>query len=385
MREMEVYELDIVRKFKCLNSDCKDSCCYGWQIALDEETAERYKEVPGLYGRHLRGRLKKTDPPVFRRVFGACPFLNCDKLCQFQQNGEEELMPRVCRYFPRHVVKMGDRMESTLLLSCPPAARLLVDNPGRMELRRLSEDDAAQVEPFWIIENEDVDFRDFLLAERDRLLDILWDEKDPRPLPEIFQAFYAYVHAQHDPLMLDDREAMAKVVFSWDKGEQGRYALVNEPTFAFFKLKTLDRMILNHIDYGYIQIREPKLYYFVRKYLKKFSSMTVDGADRYFDEKLRYLTREYPFYEARYRSYFSYLLQQLYPVAYENYFMLRQILFAFLYTELLQLFDLIEFENTGKVLSEERAAEIIVILEKGVRHNPTQTDNLLRVLRQEFL
>ncbi len=144
-------------------------------------------------------------------------------------------------------------------------------------------------------------------------------------------------------------------------------------------------MILNHIDYGYIQIREPRLYYFVKRYMKLFSGMTVDGADKYFDDEMKKLVLTHPEYELRYRSHFSYLIMQLYPGAFENYFMLRQMLFAFLYVELLQLFDLLEYLEKGKTADPERMAEIIMILEKGVRHNPTQTDNLLQVIREELL
>ena len=382
---MEVYELELVKPFKCLASDCPDTCCYGWQIALDDETAERHRSEKGLYGRHLRFLLKNTDPPTLRRIFGACPYFNSDRLCQFQQNGREELMPRVCRQFPRHSVKMGDIVETTILLSCPVSARLLVDNPGRLSYIRLSDEEAREVEPFWIIENDDILFRDFLLRERDKLLDILWSEEDRRPLPEVFAAFYAYVHRQHDPLMQDDREGMEQVDFSWDKRVQGKYAVDGVPSYAFYKIKTLDRMILNHIDYGYIQIREPRLYYFVKRYMKLFSGMTVDGADKYFDDEMKKLVLTHPEYELRYRSYFSYLIMQLYPGAFENYFMLRQMLFAFLYVELLQLFDLLEYLEKGKTADPERMAEIIMILEKGVRHNPTQTDNLLQVIREELL
>ena len=380
---MEVYELELVREFKCKAMECPDTCCYGWQIALDEDTAERYKKEPGLYGRHLRSLLKKTDPPTFRRIFGACPYFNSDRLCQFQQNGREDLMPRVCRQFPRHSVQMGDIVEITVLLSCPVTAALLTQHPGRLSYIRLSDRAAAEVEPFWVIENEDIEFRDFLLKEREKLLDILWSTEDKRPLPEVFSAFFSYIHRQHDPLMQDDRRAMEAVEFSWDKNKQGKYA--RDDSYAFYPIRTLDRMILNHIDYGYIQLREPALYYFVKRYIKLFSDMTVDGADSYFDEKMRSLVSEYPEYELRYRSYFSYLIMQLYPGAFENYFILRQMLFAFLYVELLQLFDLLEFNEKKKPADPERMAQIIMILEKGVRHNPTQTDNLLNVIREEML
>jgi len=90
-------------------------------------------------------------------------------------------------------------------------------------------------------------------------------------------------------------------------------------------------------------------------------------------------------YEKKYRSYFSYLIQQLYPMAYENYFMLRQLLFAILYVQLLMMFDLMDYLDTGRVADKKRQGEILLITEKALRHNQSLTDNLLAVIRQEFL
>ena len=94
---------------------------------------------------------------------------------------------------------------------------------------------------------------------------------------------------------------------------------------------------------------------------------------------------EAPEYEEKYRSYFSYLIQQLYPMAYENYFMLRQLLFAILYVQLLMMFDLMDHLATGRVADKDRQAEILLMTEKALRHNQSLTDNLLTVIRQEFL
>lgn len=400
----KIRELEILRDFTCLADRCPETCCRGWHIAVDEKTMERYENLSGIYGKHVRTFVKKSDPPVFRRIFGVCPFFNSDRLCQFQQNGQELLMPRVCRQFPREIVTYIDITEIYLILSCPATAKVFCEHPGRLSFLPYDPAKAPSLEKFWDIKNEDASFRDFLFAEREKLLDLIWGEKmvvspddfsspnmegkqasECKDLAELYQHFYAYIRNQHDVLMNNDREALLAVEYTTDKDKQGRNALYNDPTFAFYKIRTIDRMLLNHIDYGYIQIREPKLYYFVKLYLKRFSSMTVDGADEYFDERIRSIMKKHPSYEMRYRSYFSYLIQTLYPLAFESYFILRQLLFAILYTQLLMLFDLLEYEKTGREATQDRSAEILMILERGVRHNPDLTDNLLNIIRQEFL
>lgn len=38
------------KNFHCISSECKDNCCVGgWQIDIDEETAEYYSTVNGEF------------------------------------------------------------------------------------------------------------------------------------------------------------------------------------------------------------------------------------------------------------------------------------------------------------------------------------------------
>lgn len=316
---------------------------------------------------------------MFRRFFGVCPFFNTDKLCSFQCGDHVELMPLVCREFPRQTVDFGAFYEETLLLSCPESAMLFIHHPGRLAF--LKKD--INIRPFYTIDNDDIPYLDFLRSERDKILDFLWN--DEMPLPEAWQDLYAYIRQQHDYEMRNDtRDLVVQVELTTDKSRQGEYAVLTEPSYAFYPIKTIDRMMINHIDYGWLQIREPKLWFFIKRYLKIFSDLPLNGADSWFDSHVRSMIEAHPELELKYRSYFSYNIQQLYPLAYENYFTLRQFLFAVLYTQLLIMFDLIDYMSSSD-LSINRQAEILLILEKGVRHNPTQTDNLLNVIRQSFL
>jgi len=37
--------LDYYDKFECIRSDCEDSCCSGWQVAIDKNTYRKYKKL----------------------------------------------------------------------------------------------------------------------------------------------------------------------------------------------------------------------------------------------------------------------------------------------------------------------------------------------------
>ena len=130
---VETRALSIVKGFVCAAEKCPHNCCRGWQIPVDEKTEKNFKEMPGLRGRHLRYFLTSfRGDTVIKKIMGRCPFINSDHLCQFEANGETELMPLVCRIYPREGVRYDDLIEVTLELSCPVAARLFIENPGRL-------------------------------------------------------------------------------------------------------------------------------------------------------------------------------------------------------------------------------------------------------------
>ena len=384
-------EISLCENFHCLGPDCPRNCCKGWHIPVDDATAARYQALPGIEGRSVRSFLtKRRGLVVFRRVFGTCPFLNSDRLCQFQANGNPELMPLVCRYYPREIIRYSDYTEITLSLSCISAARLFVGRPER-NIRN----DAEGVEPFWDVANEDASFLDFLLKDREKIQDYIWREN--LPLEQIWSGLYTYIQQEHAAIMRDRMEDLKDIRLEnygdisagggsvRDDVESGRVGLV--PSLAFFPITVLDRMILNHIDYGMLLIREPKFASLIMKYNKLFKGLFVDTADEEFSEAVQRMMEKNPGLAKKYRAYFSYNIDQLYLKAYENYFILRQFLFAVLYTELYMLFELVAFETDGTdgILSPDRQAEILCLTETCVRHNPDMTQNLYSVIRQDFL
>ena len=45
---------DYFKEFSCIAGACKDSCCLGWEIDIDEDSYEYYKSLPGEIGDRLR-------------------------------------------------------------------------------------------------------------------------------------------------------------------------------------------------------------------------------------------------------------------------------------------------------------------------------------------
>ena len=60
----------------------------------------------------------------------ACPLLSSEGLCRIQLEHSAELMPKTCVEYPRVHTRIGGVAETSLSLSCPEAARLVLLNQG---------------------------------------------------------------------------------------------------------------------------------------------------------------------------------------------------------------------------------------------------------------
>ena len=129
---MEYTIPDYYDKFRCTASDCPDSCCAGWKICIDKKSLEKYRNVEGAFGSRLRNSVD-WDGSYFHQYEGRCEFLDEEGLCDLQREAGEEMLCLTCRRYPRHVEAFENRREYSLSLSCPEAARMILENPGKTE------------------------------------------------------------------------------------------------------------------------------------------------------------------------------------------------------------------------------------------------------------
>ncbi len=115
-------------EFQCTASDCSDNCCIGWEIDVDQETLEKYKELDQKADFPILSHVDMTGEDA-HFVLGEeerCPFLNEDNLCRLQAAYGEEVLCRICHLHPRFIHEYGDRMEIGLDLCCEEATRLIL-------------------------------------------------------------------------------------------------------------------------------------------------------------------------------------------------------------------------------------------------------------------
>ena len=116
-------------KFHCIASACPDSCCKEWAVQVDARAAELYRTLPGELGDRLRQVMQEEDGDTILALEadGRCPMWRNDGLCRIHAQLGEQALCDTCRDFPRLRHDYGDFVELGLELSCPEAARLILN------------------------------------------------------------------------------------------------------------------------------------------------------------------------------------------------------------------------------------------------------------------
>lgn len=120
--------------FRCRADRCRHSCCRGWEIDVDEQSAARYRKLPGELGDELRRALFADEEGWHFRLDGEerCPFLEADGLCRLIRRLGEGALCDICALHPRFFEELDADELWGLGLSCEEATALLL---GEKELR----------------------------------------------------------------------------------------------------------------------------------------------------------------------------------------------------------------------------------------------------------
>ena len=175
--------------FRCIAGRCPDSCCKEWSVQVDPESVAFYRGLPGALGDKLRQVLVEEDGETVMVIENRrCPMWRDDGLCRIQAELGEEALCRVCRDFPRLRHDYGDFLELTLELSCPEAARLILNARPVPPVTQSLPGGEAEYDPLDM---------EILKATRQQMLSLLSDTC--RPIPETLALALLYgCHAQSD-------------------------------------------------------------------------------------------------------------------------------------------------------------------------------------------
>lgn len=123
---------DYYTQFRCLGGSCPDTCCRDWSVVPDEGALADYAAAPSPLGERIaRNLVTDEDGDVCFRLDGQgmCALLTPDGLCAIQRDWGEAHLCAHCAAYPRFIEEYGSLTESSLAISCPEAARLLLEAP----------------------------------------------------------------------------------------------------------------------------------------------------------------------------------------------------------------------------------------------------------------
>ena len=158
---------DYYKDFRCIAGACKHSCCIGWEIDIDPDTAELYGSVTGDLGECLKENISREGEPHF--ILGEnerCPFLRKDNLCRIICELGESALCSICSDHPRFRCELPDRIETGLGLCCEAAGRLILSKKDKTTFEITGESDVF---------DEIVELRDKVIAilqNRDKTVEL---------------------------------------------------------------------------------------------------------------------------------------------------------------------------------------------------------------------
>lgn len=201
---MEIRVPHYYRKFKCTADKCPDTCCAGWQIVIDEETLEKYHKYEGAFGNRLANSIDWREGVFHQYEDKRCAFLDENNLCDIYTEAGPELFCRTCKSYPRHFEEFENVREISLAMSCPEAAKLILE--PKEPVKFLTTDKKYKEEIY-----EDFDFLLYskLTDAREMIIDLLQDRT--RPAAERMAMVLAFTHDLQARIYRGDTMAMEDV------------------------------------------------------------------------------------------------------------------------------------------------------------------------------
>lgn len=172
-----------MKQFSCIAGDCEETCCAGWYIAIDEATYKKYKKVkhPEMKKRFEKELVAKKGSSSecaakIKLKNNRCAFLAKDNLCDIYKTLGESYLSETCTMYPRNTNLLGSKLELSLALSCPEAARkVLLNREGIYFIEEEMESLPVVGASLKLQPNQPKHFEDYLMQMR-TLLIAIWQE-----------------------------------------------------------------------------------------------------------------------------------------------------------------------------------------------------------------
>ncbi|WP_294387013.1 flagellin lysine-N-methylase [uncultured Clostridium sp.] len=125
--------------FKCSADKCKFTCCEGWDINVDDNTLNKWKNEEIKFGyilKNLKIKESKNKKEYFinKDTHDICPLLDENGLCEIVKNHGEEYISLTCHTFPRIKNEFKDRTEFSLSCACPEVIEIISNISEKIDM-----------------------------------------------------------------------------------------------------------------------------------------------------------------------------------------------------------------------------------------------------------
>lgn len=381
---MQYFGIQFLNQFKCAQGDCPQTCCKGWQILIDANTMEQIEKEPENMRRELKRHIAgvRKGQPRIRKSFGRCPYHTKEQLCGLQLKKRTDLMPRVCREYPRRTISFGSFAEITMELACPVVAQLFLEEKEMLSMQPIS---GQEHEVLWQIGNEDEAFLTWLQQLRETLV------KEAQQTA-VFDAFflqhqYVCVDAIHEMLMRNKLNDAKQILEKYEQEVWEEHRL-EDTRRTFFSMELVDKVIAHQLDTPNLALNNPKLKKVIQTYYRFYNAKTAGEAEQTLETTWEQMEQELPGTYEKYRRYYIYYLYEMLLCAYEDYHLLKVMLLGNMYLELYMVLDAVCFtscKQKNKPYDMAMQAEFLAALERRMRHNTSVGEGILERLRNDFL
>lgn len=360
---------DYYQKFSCIADQCKDSCCIGWEIDIDDDTYEFYRSVPGEMGERLSKYMYLTpegEHSFELQKHGRCPFLNETNLCDLCIAFGEEALSEVCTEYPRFAIEYGNVLQKCLSLSCEEAGRILFTKGESVKIV-----DIPMAED--LVEDEDAAIIEFLEKVQQQAIDILQDSKKHiSDRMKTYLCYIEYIQSQlnnYDDALENDGESqnlqaeIDDIDLVWHmkntaSSKLSLYDFMDRRFQVFEQMETLDEeweLTKKEIRSALIKEEYNKLY---QDYIESDDFCELD-----YEQLMVYFT-------------FRYFMNAVY-----DFDLLSYAKFAVVCTLVIRDMDIVRYHRNHGSYTKEDRIDVVRIFSKEVEHSE---DNV-EFAREEFL
>lgn len=355
--------------FKCIAQNCEDTCCAGWEIVIDDETNNRYKNVDNKFGEVLRSKIKKDEDGdnVFLLNNGNCSFLNENKLCDIYSNLGEEYLCHTCKQYPRYTEEFLDLREVGISLSCPEAARIILKSEENFSFK-LSEN----IEEYDLESDIDEEILLNFLNCREFIFSIL--ERENLSLHIKIAIILKFVKRVQDKIDLGDMNEIVDVIEEY-KNDKFLDKIIE--SLSSYKEKNNDKY--NNIIFEYFKV------YKDINHINENDPLGLDKALKYFKENkglLIYKHKEFNDYYKenlyKFKNILVYFIFRYFMKAIFDYDMSAKIKLAIVSTLMIKELAIVRWLEKGE-FTEEDLVDIAHTYSKDIEHSDENIETLQEI------